>query len=206
MNEDFVKRVINKLPLSEHIALDIGAWHGEYSLLLAKKHRHVYAFEPFPENVDALYENVKDILNISIVTKAVNSQTGPIKLYPCPSNTGGNTISELIAERDDWGHSLDNFIEVDGISIDDFVNKNKVSTIKMDIEGAENFAWLGAVNTLKHNKLYIILEIHQGVDCKALFEFFKKRNFTVIGENRMEVDHFENDKHYFLYNGWAIHI
>lgn len=206
MNEEFVKRVINKLPESDNIALDIGAWHGEYSIMLAKKHRHVYAFEPFPENIDPLYEHIKDVPNISIVKKAISSHSGVTKLYPCPNNTGGNTISELIAERDDWGHSLDNFVEVKCITIDDFVNKNKVATIKMDIEGAENFVWFGAVETLKKQKLYIIMEVHQGVDCKALYEFFKSRGFTIVGENRSEVEFMEQDKHYFLYNGWSIHI
>lgn len=206
MNEDFVKKVIGKLPETDDIALDIGAWHGEYSVLLAKKHRHVYAFEPFPENLDALYDAVKDIDNISIVKKAISSYSGNTKLFPCPSNTGGNTISELIAERDDWGHSLDNFIDVECITIDDFVLTNKVATIKMDIEGAENFAWLGAIKTLKNNKLNIILEVHQGVDTKLLYEFFKEKKYTVVGENRTEVDSMEQDRHYFLYNGWAIHI
>jgi len=207
MNEDFVKRAINKIQWDPNkIGLDIGAHHGAYSIPLARKCKHVYAFEPFPVNIERITEETKHIPNITVVQKAISNVTGKTKLYPCPTNTGGNSISDAIAECETWGHSLSNHIEVDTITIDDFVGDIPLGYIKMDIEGAEDFVWEGAVKTLKKNQLNIILEVHQKVNGDKLFAFFKKLKYTAIQDSGTIADTFVNDRHYLLYNGWSINL
>ena len=207
MNEDFVKRVISKIQWNnDKIALDIGAHHGAYTIPIAKKYKHVYAFEPFPVNIERIVEETKDVPNITVVKKAISNVTGKTKLYPCPTNTGGNSISDAIAECETWGHSLDNHIEVDTITIDEFVGDKPLGFIKMDIEGAEEFVWEGAVKTLKKNQLNIILEVHQKVNGNKLFAFFQKLKYTVIQDDGTVAKTFLNDRHYLIYNGWSINI
>lgn len=208
MNEEFVKRVISKIQWDPNrIALDIGAHHGDYTKPLSMKYKHVYAFEPFPENADALRANMQHAKNVTVVQKAISDKEGTTKLFPCPNNSGGNSINPAIAECQTWGHSLDNHIEVKTVSIDQFlVDKDPVAFIKMDIEGAEEFVWGGAQKTLKTPNLNIMLEVHQKVNCEKLFSFFTKRKFTIITEVETVATHFENDRHYLLYNGWPINL
>lgn len=207
MNESFVKKVISKIQWEPNrIALDIGAHHGEYSILLARKYKHVYSFEPFPVNIERLKENTKEIQNLTIVPKAISDKNGVTRLYPCPTNTGGNSISHAIAECETWGHSLENHIDVKTTTIDNVVGKNSLAFIKMDIEGAEDFVWNGAINTLKKNELNIVMEVHQKVDGDKLFAFFKKLKYTIIQDDETEAKTFLNDRHYLLYNGWPINL
>ena len=67
--------------------------------------------------------------------------------------------------------SFENFKNKSGqtktLSIDDFVERNKVSKvnfIKMDIEGAESYALKGAVNTIKKFKPKLAIAIYHSMD------------------------------------------
>lgn len=78
MNESFVEKTILQTNTPNGIALDIGANHGIYTKLLAKKFVHVYAFEPHPDNLKFL--NFKKP-NVTVIPKAIGLKNEIIQLF-----------------------------------------------------------------------------------------------------------------------------
>ena len=198
--ETYAKSIVYNLPVTDNIAFDIGANYGEYTELLSPKFKQVYAFEPNEDNIRILKRNIRNCSNVVIVPLAISNKTGTTKLYMC-GNPGGLSISEKIAAIPTWGHSPDRYETVPTITLDDYIVRLRAvpSFIKMDIEAAEDFVWEGAVETLKNNKIMIMLEVHQTVDCPKLFKFFNNLGYQ-IWENGREVSRFEYDHHYLITN------
>lgn len=210
-NEQFVRSFIENYPkCPDDVAFDIGANVGFYTLRIAPKFQKTYAFEVYGPTADLLSENVKNnnlTEKVVVVNKAVADRDGnDFKLYYVhtnPQGHGGNTLSEHVAGTELWGHNPSIFTTVPGISLDTFVKENKIDNlrfIKMDIEGGENFAWLGAVETLKNNKLDIVLEVHNCVDYDGLFSFFKDLDYKIINSYGRPANNFEPDSHYHITN------
>lgn len=139
------------------VVLDLGANIGYYTLVAAKnvgKSGKVYAFEPDPENFAYLKKNVEinNYQNVVCVQKAVSNVNGMSKLYLHKFQTGAYT---LFGKGDDY-------VEIETVRLDDFFkDKNhRVDMIKLDIEGSEGIALVGAQKILKENKnIKIISEI-----------------------------------------------
>ncbi|GAI83002.1 unnamed protein product [marine sediment metagenome] len=87
VDEIFFKRVYtpNDLPIgSDDIVVDIGANIGIFTILAASRTRNViYAFEPFPENVEFLNHNIytNGFHNIITHTVAVSDKVGVERLF-----------------------------------------------------------------------------------------------------------------------------
>ncbi len=144
------------------ILLDCGACWGETALMFADKvgsSGHVYSFEFIPANLEiferniALNENISS--RLSIVRKALGAESG--KLLKFSNNGPGSHV----------GDHKDNYVEVQSITIDDFVTGNglaKVDFIKMDIEGSELPALKGAMSVLHKYKPKLAISIYHSLD------------------------------------------
>lgn len=133
------------------LALDIGANIGWYSLMLDKimpAGCQVYAFEPDPLNYQLLLTNLQ--LNtankVNAIQKAVAEKKEIKKLYRYSNKNLGRHSLLDINEGD--------FVEVEAVVLDDFfaannIDINKVKFAKIDVEGYEYFALLGAVKVLE---------------------------------------------------------
>lgn len=199
-NEEFLNLQINSIPKREGVALDIGANHGMHTKKIAEKFGQVFAIEPHPDNQKILEKELSGLSNVSIIHAAITPVNGTVKLYNCP-NPGGHTISEDVMGHRIWGHRPDSFVEVQGMTLDSFCKDLKVSFMKVDIEGAENTAFEGAIETLKNNQMDILIEVHRFVDNEKLFKFF-----TDLGYRIYDIDgigrptSFIADNHYILSN------
>lgn len=199
-NEEFVNLQIDSIPHRDGIALDIGANHGMHTRKIAEKFAKVYAFEPHPDNIKILKKHLEPHPNVEIVPAAITPISGTIKLYNCP-NPGGHTVSEAVMGHRIWGHDPNSYHEVQATSLDDFCKDKRVSFMKVDIEGAENTAFEGAIETLKNNKMDIVIEVHRFVDCDRLFKLFTGLGYTVYdidGIGRPTT--FMADQHYIVTN------
>ncbi|MHB8076991.1 FkbM family methyltransferase [Desulfosporosinus fructosivorans] len=117
--------------------LDIGAWIGPTALYCACKAKHVYAVEPddaaFQELVKNLELNSSLRSKMTCVNAALTDHSGLVRLYT--RTEAGDSLSSVIPTL-----SYDNFTEVRGITLSDFVTEHDVKDIgfiKMDIEGGE---------------------------------------------------------------------
>jgi len=214
-DEKFVNHIIHNYPAKKKmVALDIGANLGKYTLPMASKFRKVYAIEANPHTCDALKSNIESarinkrrLRNIEVVNCAICDVDQPVKLYTVGGDggkgAGGNTLAWNVATLKKWGHNPNNFLAVRGLTLDTFVEEHKIKNlrfIKMDIEGAEDFAWKGAIKTLHEFQLDIVLEVHRQVNYPALFKFFQDHNFRIFDHSVREPKFFMEDSHYLITN------
>jgi FkbM family methyltransferase len=151
------KRFIHSIHIGD-VVMDLGANIGYFSLIASKRvglNGHIYSFEASPKIYESLYKNCSLSINknISPLNFAVTDKEGVLKfnLPLNPQEQGSGSLSS-----NDMGD-----IEVAGINIDKFVEKEKLTKldfIKMDIEGAEVKALLGMKATISTYKPKILFE------------------------------------------------
>lgn len=136
------------------VVLDIGAHIGYYTLIFAElvgKMGLVLAYEPNPETFDLLEGNILSNINgyrhwVSLNQVALWDATGGVAFWLNNKNKADNRC---------WnpGRSWKNMknIWIPAIRLDDFLYKQQIDFIKMDIQGAEYRALLGMQELLKDN-------------------------------------------------------
>lgn len=153
--------------------IDIGAYCGLTSLAFAEKvgsSGYVYAFEPDPENFQALQTNINkySMGNITVENAAVWKSNGSIAFQS--EGTISSTI-QILAARENAT------VTVKTINLSDYVlNKKikKIDVIKIDVEGAELGILDSSRDILEKMHPRIILETHMvhdvmtTHDCKSL--------------------------------------
>jgi FkbM family methyltransferase len=132
--------------------LDLGAHIGLYTVILSRRAVHVHAFEPTDRTRVALQRTLRlnHCRNVTVHQEAVGSRTGPVDFYDTGTVVSNANSVAPIAEATSY--------VVPGITIDD-LGLRDVNLIKMDIEGAEYDALLGAASTLKTLSA-LAIEVH----------------------------------------------
>ena len=142
--------------------VDCGAFAGETALEYFKLNNgKVISFEADPNNVKNLKENVKN-KNVLIYPMGVYSKTAILKLTSLGS---GSFIS----------NEGDNFISV--TSLDEAIYNFKPDYIKMDVEGSEKEALIGAKEIIKEFKPKLAISLyHKAEDLWELPLLIKELN------------------------------
>jgi FkbM family methyltransferase len=157
-----------KNKLENGVFLDIGAYDGDSALCFYHHFspKKIYAFEPEANNFKALLENSKKIDNNIII---------PIK------KGISNKIRQANISNEHTGSKLINNESLEKIkinTIDNFVLENKIESvnlIKMDIEGEETNALLGAEKTIIEHKPVLAISIyHNPQDFFEIKPYLKK--------------------------------
>jgi FkbM family methyltransferase len=167
--EPLISILFLKLLNDKDIFIDIGANIGYYSLICSKTCKQVYSFEPLKLNYDILNENIKinNINNIIVNNSAISNENN-IKM----NFTYGTS---KICENGD--------INVDNISLDNYVNLNnitKIKLIKIDVEGYEIKVLETMIIILKNNMVdYIMCEVLQNT-YNEVCEIFKQFGYNKI--------------------------
>ena len=179
--------------------IDLGANIGYFTLILAKlvgPTGKVFAFEPDPRNLALLKKNVEynNYKNVIIVPKAVSNVNDKCTLYTGQKTFGQNKIYKPKKTK------TQKFIPIDSetVRLDDFFKTNglldKISFIKMDVEGAEFLALSGMKEILKLNKnikIFTEAEISYLEDAGSSYDQFidllTENDFTFsLVDNRSE--------------------
>jgi len=157
-HEQLTTRKIAKLT-HDGVFIDAGAHVGRYSILAAKKLRgrgRVIAVEPNEGNFEALLENIElnHLHNVIAVKEALYDRNCSLALYS--DGVPGSGFSSLM-------HKRNKRTKVRCISMDSLLRTLKicpseVRVVKMDVEGAEYFAFKGAKRFLKYGNATIIFE------------------------------------------------
>lgn len=142
-----------KEKINNGIFFDIGSCDGDSMIMmdLVFKPKKIYAFEPEKNNYSRLCENAKKIKsnNISCVNLGISDKEDIAYI----NSNGGQ--SKIINKKEG--------VEINLTTIDNFVQKNyieKIDVIKMDIEGLEMSALLGAVKSIKNFKPVLAISIY----------------------------------------------
>jgi FkbM family methyltransferase len=134
---------------------DIGAHAGYYSLIASRavgEAGHVVAFEPLERNLHHLRRHValNNASNVKVLNVAVTNRRGVARFDPGNESSTGKLAPE-------------GSLEVRTVALDDLVAAGSVlspNVMKLDIEGEESNALLGATGVLRDARPTIFLATH----------------------------------------------
>ncbi|MCK9621259.1 MAG: FkbM family methyltransferase [Methylobacter sp.] len=182
--------MIMRLVSPEDCVIDIGANAGWYAVNIAKTYpaSTVHAFEPIPKTYDFLEKNIKlnQVSNVVAHHFGLSDECKDLTFYFYPEGSV-NASAANVSERMD-AELITCHVE----RLDDFVSANKlhVDFIKCDVEGAELFAFQGAIETLQRDKPIVFTEMLRKWAAKfnyhpneiiSLFASFEYRCFYADG-------------------------
>lgn len=164
----FEERMIEAFVDRNGVALDVGAHIGAMTIPMAKMAKKVIAFEPQAEVREVLEANLKlaGVSNVEILPYALGFAHNRGYFTPNPESAGSVTIESQGPN------------EVEVIPMDDL--KLEPAFIKMDIEGMEIEALMGARETLIKYKPYILLE-RQPKETKQLIQALTLLGYCSMG-------------------------
>jgi FkbM family methyltransferase len=174
-----------KNPDEVSVIFDIGSLHCLESSEFSKKFTNskIYAFEANPESYSVCLDNTKDIENISVINKAVNSYDGKCTFRPINSektvttwfdgNRGASSLFKANGSYDHIEKYVQDEIEVPCTRLDSFCKENdidRIDLIWMDLQGAELIALKSLGKMLSTVKvIHTELEVNPMYDGQCLF-------------------------------------
>jgi FkbM family methyltransferase len=195
---DMIRRV---LPASGD-AIDVGANIGIFSVLLARLagSRRVLAIEPTPAVARRLVLNLASngLAGTVIVEQcAVGSERGAVTINTIPGMEEYSRVGSLVLPNTDGKTSLS--VTVPMHTLDELVAQHglKPSFVKMDIEGSEMRALLGATSILERLRPTILAEVDDrmltstGSSAEEFLGFLRSRGYTV---RRVDGGNIESDR------------
>ena len=150
------------LPFNNEIFIDGGAYDGDTIRALKKLgkengiYKHIYAFEPDPFCYAKLSKYASDDSNITCIKKGLHFKDTTFGLKI------GDMSSRLTKAIDNDVSGAAGIINVEVCSIDNTI-KDKVTFIKLDIEGSELAALKGAKKTIRANKPKLAICIYHKI-------------------------------------------
>ena len=166
------QRAFQRLVRPGDVVYDVGANVGFFTLLashLAGPEGRVYAFEPVARNLALLRRHIElnEITNVEISPVAVAERAGAARFSVAASPAMGGLATE-------------GGIEVPTVTLDEIAAATRPpSFIKMDIEGGESAALIGARHLLRASRPTILLSTH-GYEQNALcVELLKSEGYRI---------------------------
>ena len=134
------------------VFVDVGGFTGDTTLDYINTYgensfKKIYIYEITKQNFDVIKNNLKNYENIEIRNKALKDKKGFINIDESLVDSSANRT-----KNDDFGN-------VECVSLDEDINE-KVTMIKMDIEGDEIDALNGAKNTITKNAPKLLISVY----------------------------------------------
>jgi len=150
------------------IACDIGANKGSFIYWLSRwvRNGRVIAFEPQPDLARHLTDicRVIRLCNVKVEAKAVYSHSGDQDLFLPEGHQPGASLHHKAVEAQSF-----TTLSVPVVSLDDYFDENdKVTLLKIDVEGAELEVLKGAERILRQHAPLLVFECenrHLGPGC-----------------------------------------
>ncbi len=154
--EPFVTQHFIKIAKKSSTIVDVGGNIGYFTLLGAvysKQNSQIFVFEPDVKNFQSLEKTISENKLSRVVCEqvAVAQSSGEITLYISPDNLGDHRTFDSGDTRKTE--------QVRVLSLDDYfdVTATTIDLLKIDIQGYEHFALLGAKKLLKKRRIKVIL-------------------------------------------------
>ncbi len=138
------------------IVVDAGGCWGDTALYFARWADRVFCYECIPSNITILKKNLERnpelAQKISLVPKALDRETGKTLTFS-DNGPGSHSAAEGVAVTTD---TIDNLVSSNALERVDF--------IKMDIEGAEMDALLGAERTIRSHRPRLAISVYHSLE------------------------------------------
>jgi FkbM family methyltransferase len=176
-------------------ALDIGSNIGFWSVELCNKFKHVYAFEPHPENNECYKKNLNQYNNYTLYEIAVSNVSNKIlELYVSPDECGNASLNNFGVMEGTTNRKIEavslKTISVKVEKIDDY-NLKDIGFIKVDCQNHEQEVVEGAIQTIDKYSPVLCLELpvrnKKEIDYRNnMIEYLKKYNYILRGSSGKE--------------------
>jgi FkbM family methyltransferase len=158
--DDGLPYVVSNFTPRLGVAIDIGANAGYYTIPLAAQFRQVIAFEPLEGVFNKLKVNINlnQLTNVDLHQAAISNFSGKARFFAQESVDGDLNLNlglSSLIRRDQYFKSE---IEVNVVSLDDFLKDFDVDFIKVDVEGSELQVFQGAIRMIRASKPVILWE------------------------------------------------
>lgn len=157
--------------------LDLGAYTGDTVDDFVKRvdgYKKIFAAEPDIKNFKRLTANTEDLENTFCFNVGISSFCG---LAPFSMNGGRNSKKEKGKK------------EIEFKTVDQLVEQNEITYIKMDVEGEEENALKGAKNTILRNKPKMLVSAYHKTDDLILLP---ETVFGIRDDYKLYIRHFKS--------------
>lgn len=160
------------VPSENEVFVDAGAYNGDTTLQFTKwvngKYKKIYALEPdsLMQNITEEYIRLNNLKNVELIRKGAYSSNGVLKFMSI-AQSGSSNINENGATN------------IETVTIDSLVKggEEPVTYIKMDIEGAEMEALIGARETIHKYKPNLAICIYHKDDDLWKIPYYIHKNY-----------------------------
>lgn len=196
LDADSSKPLLKFLPKQEGLILDIGANIGQTALWIADYLNtasiKIIAFEPVPVTYNKLCRNINlnSFTNITLENIALGKEDGELMMVmPSPFNSGAfRALTEV--------NKNETKIKVKQTTLDNYLSSNNknITFIKIDVEGFEYNALLGAEETIKKYLPILFIELSdsnlrsQGYSAKELVQLIRSYGYSNIVDANTLID------------------
>jgi FkbM family methyltransferase len=185
-----VKEVYSQILTPGSTALDLGAHTGKHTIPMARTvgpTGRIYAFEPIPEKFSRLLETLKNesLDQVSAFNVCCSRSNGIVEFTYLPNDPGKSAI--FIRKSLESAQIQKIVRPCLSVRLDDFLlSIDNLEFIKMDIEGAEFDAVVGASDLIARTKPIMHMEIGSpsleafGTAPQAMFDHLMKSDYEIM--------------------------
>ncbi len=156
LGEETVKRQYFDLPAlkfgENESFVDVGGYDGEtsvnFSRIVDGQYNHIYCLEPAKEFWNHITLQTQKLERFSLIKKGASKNEAVVKFMNL-EDTSHMSIDD---------NEFEEFVNVD--SLDNILKNKEVTYIKMDIEGMEISALLGAINIIKLQRPKLAISVY----------------------------------------------
>lgn len=137
-------------PKQSAVYVDIGAYTGDTIINYINtylNYKRIYAYEITDESIKAMQNNLKEYSNIIFKKKAAMDVNSEFFINNNIESASANTITDEGSQK------------VIGVTLDSDI-KEKIDLIKMDIEGCEERALMGAIGHIKNDTPILLISVY----------------------------------------------
>ena len=147
-------------PPKDMVVVDIGANVGTFALYAKQwsSNVNIHCYEPNPQVIDLLKQNLQLCQNIQIHSKALSDQNNELNLYLHPQNTGATTLTDETNTYQKMKVPVKNAKEAFNE-----IGLSSIDVLKIDTEGSE-VNILKSIESMLPNISIIMLEYHSEKD------------------------------------------
>jgi FkbM family methyltransferase len=167
------QEALDRLVKPGFICYDLGASIGYLSLLMARKAKHVFAFEPAPHAVTEMRKHIaaNGVTNITIVQDPVSDSEREV-VFALTDVAFGSVINETQTR---WP-----VIKLRSTTLDLFAaNHPAPDFIKIDVEGEESRVMEGARNLLETKRPVICCELHSREVAEEVMQILLRHRYSL---------------------------
>lgn len=156
-------------------AVDGGAYTGEWAAVMAGRFETVHAFEPYPISCAKLH--ARKLQNVMVHEAALLDRAARVDIRRPPKRSTAE--SRFVVPSDEG--------VAQAVALDD-LNLPACGLLKLDVEGAEHFALLGARRTIERCQPVLIVEINKRAKCNyglsgtEVMQFIESIGYTLALE------------------------